>query len=400
MKTVAAKPWEAGTTKKRRGLFATVRWSRFPFGTLALALSFLALGALLVHSMASVDALYQRDDVRFAAHLKKVAVAGPFLAIGLFMRPRTLRKRAWLVYLGAMVLLMLVPVIGEERNNAKRWIPTPIRFDLQPSEFAKVALVIALARVLHVRRMTRVSDWFVVAGLTLLPMGLVMAQPDLGTALTLVPIAVGMCYLAGGSGRVIAGIAAVGLALGVSAWQFQWVQDYQLRRIDTWASTFEPGRLIEDKNGQSFHVYHARVCVGNGGTRGTGLGEGLASRAGYLPERESDSIFCVVAEEGGFVGATAFVVLYVMLMALLLRTAAQIRERFTRLVVGGVALYFAAHFFINAGVNLGLLPMTGLTLPLLSTGGSSMLATFAALGVALGMAAQQEPSLDEDAFID
>lgn len=400
MKAVATKPWSATSARPKRRFLANVRWSRYPWGVLALALGFLGLGSLLVYSMSSVDALFQREDVRFAAHVKKVVLALPFLSLGVLLGPRDMRKRAWLVYAGAIVLLLLVPVIGEERNNAKRWIPTPMRIDIQPSEFAKVALVIVLARVLHVRRMTRVSDWLVVAGLTLLPMALVMAQPDLGTALTLVPIAVGMSYLAGGSGRVIAAILAVGLALGTAAWQLQWVQDYQLRRIDTWASTFEPGALIDDKNGQSFHVYHARVCIGNGGTTGTGLGEGLASRAGYLPERESDSIFCVVAEEGGFVGVSAFVALYVGLMIVLLRTAAGIRERFTRLVVGGVALYFAAHFFINTGVNLGLLPMTGLTLPLLSTGGSSMLATFAAIGIALGFAAQQEPSLDEDAFID
>ncbi|QDU85945.1 Peptidoglycan glycosyltransferase MrdB [Planctomycetes bacterium Pla163] len=399
MKTVAAKPWQASLGSRRR-LFDGVRWSRYPWGVLALAVLFLVLGATLVLSMSRVDELFQRDDVRFASHLKKVAMAAPFLLLGVLFSPRAGRKYAWTVYAGAIVLLLLVPLIGEERNNAKRWIPTPIRFDLQPSEFAKVALVIVLARVLHVRRMTKLSDWFVVAGLALLPMGLVMAQPDLGTALTMVPIAVGMAYLAGGSGRVIAGVVAVGLALGVSAWQFQWVQDYQLRRIDTWASTFEPSELIADKNGQSFHVYHARVCVGNGGMDGTGLGDGLASRAGYLPERESDSIFCVVAEEGGFALTSLFVALYVGLIVLLLRTAAAIRERFTRLVVGGVALYFAAHFFINTGVNLGLLPMTGLTLPLLSTGGSSMLATFAALGVALGFAAQQVPSLDEDAFKD
>lgn len=399
MKIVGAKSWEASLGSRRRW-FDGVGWSRYPWSVLALAACFLILGASLVLSMARVDELFQRDDVRFASHLKKVAMAAPFLSIGVLFSPRAGRKYAWAVYAGAIVMLLLVPLIGEERNNAKRWIPTPIRFDLQPSEFAKVALVIVLARVLHVRRMTRLSDWLVVAGLALLPMGLVIAQPDLGTALTMVPIAVGMAYLAGGSGRVITGVVAVGLALGISAWQFQWVQDYQLRRIDTWASTFEPSELIADKNGQSFHVYHARVCIGNGGTDGTGLGGGLASRAGYLPERESDSIFCVVAEEGGFALTSLFVLLYLGLIVLLLRAAATIRERFTRLVVGGVALYFAAHFFINTGVNLGLLPMTGLTLPLLSTGGSSMLATFAALGVALGFAAQQVPSLDEDAFKD
>jgi rod shape determining protein RodA len=399
MKAKAGKRWEA-TIARPRGLLDGVRWERYPFGVLTLALLLLGVGMTVVHSLASVDELFQRDDVHFDAHLKKFATAAPFFLAGLFLRPRFVRKHAWLVYAGALVLLVLVPVIGEERNNARRWIPTPIGFDIQPSEFAKVALVVVLARVLHVRRMTALSHWLLVGGLALVPMAMVMAQPDLGTALTLVPLSVGMAYLAGGSARVIAGVVAAAIALGTCAWQFEWIQDYQLRRIETWAATYEPQALIADRNGASFHVYHARVCIGNGGFEGRGLGEGLASRAAFLPERESDSIFCVIAEEGGFVMATLFVATYSGFVVLLLATAARIRERFTRLVVGGVAIYFAAQFFVNAGVNLGLVPMTGLTMPLLSTGGSSMLATALALGLALGFAAQEQPALDEDAFRD
>ncbi|MEZ5978185.1 MAG: FtsW/RodA/SpoVE family cell cycle protein [Planctomycetota bacterium] len=399
MKAQIGKRWEASAARRRR-LLRHVRWGQYPFGILLLATALLAVGLVLVHTMSEVDALFQRDDVRFDGHIKKVLVSSPFVALGLFVTPRLLRKYAWLVYGGAIALLALVPIIGEERNNARRWIPTPVHFDVQPSEFAKIALIVVLARVLHTRRLDRLRDWVAVGVLTLVPMGMVMAQPDLGTALTLVPVALGMTYLAGGSGRAIAALVVAGGLVGTVGWQSGLVQDYQMRRVETWARTFEPEALIADKDGQSFHVYHARVCIGGGGMDGLGLGGGLASRAGYLPERESDSIFCVVAEEGGFVGATVFVTAYVVLVLLLLRTAAQVRERFTRFVIGGIAIYFGAHFFINAGVNLGLVPMTGLTLPLLSTGGSSMLATATALGLALGLAAQQEPTLDEDAFRD
>jgi rod shape determining protein RodA len=399
MKVNVGKRWEAAL-ERPRGLFHGVRWSRYPWGVLVVALTLLAIGMSLVWSLSNVDELYSRDDVRFDSHIEKFAAAAPFFLVGLFVKPRFMRKHAWLAYAAALVFLVLVPLIGEERNNARRWIPTPIGFDLQPSEFAKVALVVVLARVLHTRRMSRFSDWALVAFLAVVPMGMVMAQPDLGTALTLVPTTIGLVYLAGASPRVIALLGAALLALGACAWQFEWIQDYQLRRIETWAATYEPGALIADKNGASFHVYHARVCIGNGGLEGTGVGEGLASRAAFLPERESDSIFAVVAEEGGFIGATAFVALYVAFVLMLLATAARVRERFTRFVIGGVAIYFAAQFFVNAGVNLGLVPMTGLTMPLLSTGGSSMLATALALGLALGFTAQEQPALDEDAFKD
>ena len=131
-----------------------------------------------------------------------------------------------------------------------------------------------------------------------------------------------------------------------------------------------------------------------------GLGEGVANEAAILPERDSDSVFAVIAEESGFLGTTGLLLLYALMIVLILSSAASIRERFSRLVVCGIGLYFAAHFFVNVGVNLGLIPMTGLTLPLFSTGGSSMFVTFLALGLALGLAAQREATLDEDAFRD
>ncbi|HED64520.1 MAG TPA: FtsW/RodA/SpoVE family cell cycle protein, partial [Planctomycetes bacterium] len=182
------------------------------------------------------------------------------------------------------------------------------------------------------------------------------------------------------------------------AWQLDWVHGYQAERIEVWARCFDGATLREERNGPAYHAYHARVSIGNGGVLGTGIGHGVANEAGHLPERESDSIFAVIAEESGFVGAGMLVLLYLAFTSLLVVAAARTRERFSRLVVSGVAFYFAAHFFINVGVNLGLLPMTGLTLPLISTGGSSLMASFAALGLALGLSARREPSLDLDAF--
>ncbi|QDU69026.1 FtsW/RodA/SpoVE family cell cycle protein [Engelhardtia mirabilis] len=397
MRNAARRDWSARRAVPR-GLLHGLRLNHFPFGLLLLALGLFAVGLTFIHSMASVDELFQRDEVSFDSHVKKVVVALPMLVLGALVRPRFLRKHAWTLYAVAIVMLLLVPLVGEERNNARRWIPTPIGFDLQPSELAKLALIVVLARVLHRNRLARLRDWVKPAALALLPMVLVAAQPDLGTAMTIVPVTLGMLYLAGGSGRLISVTVGIVVLVGLSAWKFEWVQDYQLRRIETWAASFDSGALVEGRNGPAFHVYHARVSIGNGGLEGTGLGEGVSSRAGHLPERESDSIFCVVAEELGFARTTLFLACYAALIAGLLRTAAGIRERFTRFVVAGVGLYFAAHFFVNVGVNLGLVPMTGLTLPLLSTGGSSLLTTFLALGLALGLAAQEEPSLDEDAF--
>ena len=254
--------------------------------------------------------------------------------------------------------------------------------------------------MLYRSRLQHLGEWTAPVALALIPVGLVVLQPDLGTAMTIVPVTLGMLHLAGARSRHIVGIVAAGILAGALAWKLELVRDYQLQRIDTWLSTVEAQELIDGRNGPAYHSYHARTVIGNGGLIGRGVGLGVANEAGHLPERDSDSAFAVVAEEAGFVLITGLVILYSLLIVLLLTAASSIRERFTRLVVGGIGLYFAAHFFINVGVNLGLLPMTGLTLPLFSTGGSSLLATFLALGLAVGLSAQWEPTLDGDAFRD
>ena len=376
-----------------------LRWLQVDWHLLAIAVALLLVGVRFIHAMEEADLLFDRDSVDFSSHLRKVLVAVPMLALGLFLRPRWLRRNAWSLYFITLALLLLVPFIGVERNYARRWIPLPgLGFDLQPSELAKLGLILILASVLYRRRLKRVDDWVLPIVLTVLPMGLVALQPDLGTALTIVPITLGMLYLAGANGGTLLGLVAACGLVGFLAARFDVLHDYQTQRIQTWIDAWDSESLIADRNGPAFHTYHARVTIGNGGLSGTGVGKGVANESAHLPERDCDSIIAVIAEEAGFVGTAGLLLLYALLIVLLFVSASHIRERFSRLVVGGIGLYFASHFFINVGVNLGLVPMTGLTLPLLSTGGSSLLVTFLALGLALGLSAHQEPTLDQDAF--
>jgi rod shape determining protein RodA len=383
----------------RTGLAALLpRWRELDWNTLFLALSILGIGMMFVRAMALADADLGRPD-RWRAHLLKLAIALPCIGAGLFVRPRWLRRNAWRVYGACLALLALLPFVGSERNNARRWIELPFGFDLQPSELAKLGILIALARALSRNRLERGRDWLPPLALALVPMGLVAMQPDLGTALTIVPVTLGMVYLAGARMAVLVRFALAAALLALIALQLgMGVKDYQRERLDTWLGTYAAAPLIEARRGPAFHAYFARLTIGHGGWSGTGLGRGIASETGLLPERDSDSIFAVVAEEAGFLGATGLLVLYSLLILSLMASAAKLRDRFTRLVVGGIALYFGAHVFIHVGVNTGLLPMTGLTLPLLSTGGSSLLATCLALGLALGLSARHEPALDQDAF--
>ena len=380
-----------------------LRVEAFPWVVLLLAAVLLVWGLVFLSAMANSPSnqVFASGGggsvIDFEGHKEKMLFAVPLFFAGLFVRPSWLRRNTPLIYGVCVMLLLLVPFIGDERNNARRWIQLP-KFDLQPSELAKVGVILMLARVLHQNELKNARDWFaplVVAGV---PMLLVAMQPDLGTALTIVPVTLGLVYLAGGSGAAICGLVGAGALAGAMAFQSGLIQTYQLERIETWVESFDTADLIAARNGPAFHTFHARAFTGNGGMLGRGLGEGVANETGLLPERDCDSIIAVIAEESGFVGVLALVLVYAAMIAGLMVGAARLRDRYARLVVGGVAIYFGAHLVINASVNLGILPMTGLTLPLLSTGGSSLLATFAALGIALGLSSHHERDLGSDAF--
>lgn len=376
-----------------------LRWFELDWHVLAIAAALLTLGVVMVGAMAAADELVERNAVDLGDHLTKLVFALPALAVGLALRPRWLRRHAWLIYTAFTAVLLLLPFVGTVRNGSRRWIHLPGLFDIQPSEFTKIALVLALARVLYRNRLERLRDWGPPLAAALFPMALVAKQPDLGTAMSFVPIALGMLYLAGARGTVIARFLVGAAIVGVLAWQFQvGVHGYQVQRLETWSKSFTAEDLIAERNGPAFHAYHARVAIGNGGLLGTGIGDGIANKTGILPERDCDSVFAVLAEELGWLLTAGVMTLYVLLIALLLGSASGIRDRFSRLAAGGIAMYFAAHFVINVSVNLGLIPMTGITLPFFSTGGSSLMTTFLALGIAVGLAAHSEPVLDKDAF--
>jgi rod shape determining protein RodA len=381
-----------------------LRWLEVDWHVLLLALALFSIGLTLIHAMDGADDSWRRETLnsqRFVRHLQTAALALPFFAVGLFLRPRWIRRNAWLVY-GACILLLLllfVPGIGQERNHATRWIKIPGGgFDLQPSELAKLGVILMLASQLYQRRLRHLSDWVRPGLCALVPMGLVALQPDLGTAMTLAPITLGMFYVAGARGRTLLGVVLAILCVGALAYSVGMLRDYQLKRVGTWMQSWSADSLIQDRNGPAFHTYHARVAIGNGGWTGTGLGQGVANEAAHLPERDCDSIFAVAAEETGLLGGSGLIALYALFVLSIFNSAARVRERFSRLVVCGIGIYFAAQLFVNVGVNLGLMPMTGMPLPLLSTGGSSLATSFLALGMALGLSSHQEPSLDKDAF--
>ncbi len=386
-------------SRKAPWSLSNVRWFAVDWHIFILAGILLGCGMLFLSAMDSAEDAHLRiaGGVNYAGHREKVLLTAPLILFGMLLRPAWVKRYSPLIYAGSIGLLFAVMFIGNERNNARRWIQLP-KFDLQPSELAKLGLILILARLLSSNRLEKGKDWIAPLMVAGLPILLVAAQPDLGTAMTLIPITLGMLYLAGARARMLTGFILCGVLLGVGAHSAGLVKDYQWRRVETWAASYQPDDLIAMKNGSGYHQYQARLTIGNGDLWGRGLGQGVANSAGHLPERDSDSIFAVIAEEGGFFGAALLLVMYSGLVLFLMMSASSLRDRFSRLVVGGIAISFGAHVFIHVAVNVGLLPMTGLTLPLISAGGSSLLTTFLALGLALGLSSHHQRSLDQDAF--
>ncbi|MEZ6021678.1 MAG: FtsW/RodA/SpoVE family cell cycle protein [Planctomycetota bacterium] len=378
-----------------------MRWFAVDWHILVLSMLLLGIGMLFLSAMdgAEMEELRGAGGVHFAGHREKVLFTLPLVVIGMLLRPSWIKRHAALLYSGSIALLVLVMLVGNERNHARRWIQLP-KFDLQPSELAKLGLILMLAKLLSGNRLERPRDWLAPLAAAGLPMLLVAGQPDLGTAMTLVPITLGLLYLAGGSGKVITGMVLAGVLFGGTARQMGLVQDYQWKRVQTWAATFEADNLIEMRKcrfGVPTSTWRVRrsgtgTCGGRAGRRG------VANRVGHLPERDSDSVFRGDRRGVRILGASLLLVLYTALVLFPAASAARLRDRFARLTVGA-SRSTAAHVFIHVAVNVGLLPMTGLTLPLISAGGSSLLTTFLALGLALGLGGLARAQLlDQDSF--
>ena len=290
-------------------------------------------------------------------------------------------RRAWWLYLLSLALLVLVLVAGKKVYGAYRWLVV-FGVPVQPSEFAKVAMVLVLARVLgggaiHPRSFGTVA---VALLLMALPFGLILVEPDLGTAMVLVPTAVFMLFAAGAALRHLLGLAllgAGGIALVFTPLARFALSDYQLERIQTF---LDPSR---DPLGSGWNALQSAIAVGSGGLLGKGFLKGTQSALGFLPRTVSptDFIFPVIAEEKGFIGASLLLLAFAALLTCYLRTAWTAKDPAGSLLATGIASLLFCHVFVNIGMTIGLLPITGLPLPLVSSGGSFMVSTLAGFGL-------------------
>jgi rod shape determining protein RodA len=292
------------------------------------------------------------------------------------------RNMAALAYLISLVLLVLVEFFGSTGMGAQRWIDLGF-MRLQPSELTKITLVMFLAAYYDWLPMRKVSHPFWVAVplfFILLPTFLVLTQPDLGTALLLVFGGGGLMFVAGVhwsyfAAVVASGIGLVGAVLQSRGTSWQLLKDYQFRRIDTF---LDPA---QDPLNAGYHITQAKIALGSGGWTGRGYMQGTQSRLNFLPEKHTDFIFTTLAEEFGFIGGVSLLGLYALIILFCVSSALSNKDRYSSLLTLGIAWTFFLFFAVNMSMVMGLAPVVGVPLPLVSYGGSAMLVLMVAFGL-------------------
>lgn len=357
-------------------------------GRITLAL-LITLGAILAIGLAflrsaSYHAATQTYDPYMEVQLVRVALSLlVFLAVVAVPYDR-IGRHAPAIYLGGLALLVAVLFVGREANGSSRWIPLGF-MDLQPSEVMKLALIVALAQAMRFR--DSLEGWtglIAPFALTLVPMVLILGQPDLGTTLIFLPILFTMLLVGGARLPHLGLIAACGLVAAPLAFVFG-LKAYQKARITAFIDP-EASPL-----GAGYQILQSLTAVGSGRLTGRGYGEGTQTHLQFLPERHTDFIFAVIAEEWGFLGAGALLVLFGVLLLCCLGIAARTRDPVGRLMVIGVAALIGTQVIINTGMTVGLMPITGLTLPFVSFGGSSLVVSLMAMALVVNVALRPVP---------
>ncbi|MEP1230294.1 MAG: rod shape-determining protein RodA [Litorimonas sp.] len=332
-----------------------------------------AVGVMMIY--AATDGVWTHGALQHAIRI--------FVAAALMIGVSLINIRVWYdvsypIYLVALILLLGVEFFGVSVNGSQRWLDLgPIR--LQPSEIMKPAIVLALARYYHDLASWRVSSALGVLGAMIiiaLPMALILNQPDLGTTLLLAATGVVIVFLAGINWRVIL-FAMLSLLVAIPLFFKFGLKAYQRARILTF---FDPSR---DPSGASYHIIQSKIALGSGGVSGKGFMKGTQRQGEYVPENRTDFIFTVIGEEFGLVGSLLTMGLYICVISLCVWLCWQCKAVFSKLLIMGLTTTFTLYIFINLGMVMGLAPVVGVPLPLISYGGTVILAVMGGFGLIL-----------------
>jgi rod shape determining protein RodA len=367
-------PIEVGTRSQRTFSFAAQVLTKLKLdGPLLVGLGLISLYGLVVLYSASGQNWNRVIDGSI-----RVALGGIAMCMLAQVKPAFLRRLAPFLWIIGVALLIVVDITGYIGKGAQRWLDLGfIRF--QPSEILKLAVPMMCAWWLHDRPLP--PDWKALFGCAifiLIPAGLTIVQPDLGTGGLILIAGMLVVIMAGLKFRVMFGLAATGAAAAWLAWQYV-LYPYQKQRVFT---LFDPE---SDKLGAGYHIIQSQIAIGSGGVFGKGLLNGSQGQLEFLPERTTDFIYAMVGEELGLLGATILLLLYLFVVGRALYLAVETQDTFARLLAGSIALTFFVYVFINAGMVSGLLPVVGVPLPLVSYGGTSMVTLLAGFGILMSL---------------
>jgi rod shape determining protein RodA len=357
----------------------TVRISRFRWGLFLLTLVLLAVGVAFIHS-ASYKISTGDYEGYASRQVQWVGLGLALFFVLLVVSYRTVGRLSPFIYLAGLGGLAAVLVLGVTVNGSRRWIPVGgVR--VQPSEFMKLAVIIALARYcVDAQRLRHLRGLVVPGLLVLLPVAMIAVQPDMGTALVMVPIFFAVTYVAGARVRYLLLLVLAGLALAPVMW-FCVLRDYQKGRL----MAFVNPESSDYRLSEGYHLIQSKVAIGSGGLTGKGWGMGTQNTHGVLPERHTDFVFSVVGEEWGFAGCVFVLGLLFGIMLLCLDVGYSTNDPFGRLLVMGVSTMVFVQTVVNVGMTIGLMPITGLTLPFVSFGGSSLMTSMAGLSLVVNV---------------
>lgn len=342
-------------------------------------------GLLLATAVLGLFALYSaadRDQLLLTRQAIYLLVAFAAMLLAAQIPPDMLKRWTPRVFVLALAMLGLVLIVGDEGKGAQRWLDFGIRF--QPSELMKIAMPLMVAAYLHNRRLPpRIHQVIIALALIGIPVALILRQPDLGTALMIFASGLIALFLAGLRWWIIvlavcAGIAAI-LALLYTDWLSFLLHDYQRQRILTFLNP------EEDPLNTGYHIIQSKIAIGSGGLFGKGWLNGTQSHLDFLPERSTDFIFAVFAEEFGLLGVAPLLLVYLAITLRGLQIAARADHGFDRLICASISLTFFLSVFINIGMVCGLLPVVGVPLPLISRGGTSMVTLLIGFGILMSV---------------
>lgn len=351
---------------------------KMDFHMLIVVAAIIALGLVVLDSAAAAkQSNYVMKQLLF--------VAVGTVSIFVFLKfDYSVLKNYWTkLYIAAMVLLVAVLIFGVERGGAKGWFAIG-SFTLQPAEFCKILLILSYAQFLSGRRenLQTIQDLIPCFLFMVPPVLLLLVQPDLGSAMVYIFVMVGMLFMAGANRKLLLGIFGGGVSALIvyliGVWKFNWWCPLKMYQLNRFLVLFDSSI---DPQGAGYNVIQSKIAIGNGGLFGEGLYMGSQSTGAFLPEQWTDFIFAVMAEELGFLGAGTLLILYAFLLYRGLQAAMMSKDLYGTLVAAGIVSMYLFHILENAGMTMGLMPVTGIPLPFVSYGGSSTLTNLA--GIAL-----------------